>query len=367
MASPATLELKVLLQPVSEEAPAGENLREDISPTSTYYQIRDIRSAARASERQGLFEGVIGPAESGAWRPIVEMAPDVLAQRSKDLEVVGWLIEALARTHGFAGMRDGFHLARELVERYWDGLYPLPDEDGLETKVAPITGLNGAGGDGTLIVPIARIPVVQGSSVGPFATWNCNQARELDRMEELKRQERLAAGATSNEMIRTAVAETPVPFFVDLVEDIEQCIEEWGALGRKLDERCGADGPPTSNIRNALQEALDRIREIAGDVLPVEPEPAGAGAEGGGEAAAAPGGTGSLATREDAFRTLLQVSEFFRRTEPHSPLSFLIERTVRWGRMPLPKLVSELIPDQNARSTYEQLTGVLKQGSEPDA
>ena len=46
MASPATLELEALVRPISEEAPAGENLREDVTPTSTYYQLRDIRSAA---------------------------------------------------------------------------------------------------------------------------------------------------------------------------------------------------------------------------------------------------------------------------------------------------------------------------------
>ena len=41
--------------------------------------------------------------------------------------------------------------------------------------------------------------------------------------------------------------------------------------------------------------------------------------------------------QEDAFRVLTSVADYFRRTEPHSPISFLLERAVRWGRLPLPR------------------------------
>lgn len=371
MASEAVLDLDALVRPVSGDAPAGENLREDPSPESAYYRIKDARAAARSAERQGLFGDVIGPVEAGEWRSIHGTAPEVLGQRSKDLEVTAWLIESLARTDGFAGLRDGFRLARELVERFWDDLYPLPDEDGVETKVAPLTGLNGAGAEGTLSAPIARIPITAGNSVGPLATWSCQQAVELERLDEDARQERVESGATSMEDVRTAVRETPVTFFVDLVSDLRQCLEEWAALGTALDERCGMDAPPTSAVRDALQTALDTVLYIAGDVLPVEPEVPEAGQEGLAEVGeetvtivpqAPPGEIGS---REDAFRMLAKVAEYFRRSEPHSPLSFLVERAVHWGKLPLPDLLTQLIPDESARETYEQLTGVTPHGA-PD-
>ena len=64
--------------------------------------------------------------------------------------------------------------------------------------------------------------------------------------------------------------------------------------------------------------------------------------------AAAQGGA-VLRDREDAFRTLLKVAEFFRRTEPHTVLSYTLEQLVRWGRMPLPELLVELIPEDSVR------------------
>ena len=367
MGSAAVLDLESLLRPIAGDNAAGEDLRKDLSPTHVYYQIKDVRSAARAAERQGEFEPVIGSLEASAWRPIVVTASTALTTRTKDLELAAWLIEALARTAGFAGLRDGFRLARELIERFWDGLYPSPDEDGLETRVSPLTGLNGAGGDGTLLAPISRIPITAGRGGAPLATWSCLQATELERLSEDARRERVDAGATTMEAVQTEVRETSVSFFTDLVGDIEQALVELAALGAALDKRCGADAPSTAAIRNALTTSLDMVRHVARDVLPAESTAAadaaaGTGAESGSSgnptAAASKGVPGSIQSRDDAFRALAGVADYFRKTEPHSPIAALLDRAVRWGRLPLPELLVELIPDDSARATYQQLTGV---------
>ena len=73
---------------------------------------------------------------------------------------------------------------------------------------------------------------------------------------------------------------------------------------------------------------------------------------------AAKPGPVNLSNREDAFRTLLQVADYFERHEPHSPLSYLLKQAVRWGRMPLRELLGELITDDTARKEYCKLTGI---------
>ena len=52
MASPSTLDIEQLLAPIEGDKPAGVDLREDVSPTSDYYQVKDARSAVRAAERR---------------------------------------------------------------------------------------------------------------------------------------------------------------------------------------------------------------------------------------------------------------------------------------------------------------------------
>ena len=82
-------------------------------------------------------------------------------------------------------------------------------------------------------------------------------------------------------------------------------------------------------------------------------------AEAGGSAATpAAANAGKVVTRDDAFRLLLQVAEFFRKTEPHSPVSYSLEQAVRWGRMSLPELLADLIGDSSARDEYFKRVGI---------
>src|SRR5258705_1814494 len=150
-------DLAALLAPISEEAPAGSDLRTDYSPDSIYYRLRDARAEARAAER--AVEGGELP-DSGPppqWRAINELGYEAIATRSKDLEIAAWLTEALLRSDGLAGFTAGVRLMTGLVETFSDDLFPVPDEDGIATRVAPLVGLNGVAGMGSLIQPLARV------------------------------------------------------------------------------------------------------------------------------------------------------------------------------------------------------------------
>jgi type VI secretion system protein ImpA len=370
MASPDLLDFAKLLAPIAGEKLAGIDLRADPSPNSAYYAIKDARNAARAGERQIVVDGEEG-AKPVDWRPVLQHGTKALAEQSKDLEIAVYVIEALVRLHGFAGLRDGFRLARELTEQFWDQLYPLPDEEGLETRVAPLTGLNGDDAEGTLISPIAKVPLTDGSSAaGPFAYYHYQQASALGQMaDEEAREKRIKQGAVSMPMLEKAVAETPGSFFTNLVDDLTQCQDEFAKLCVVMDDKCGSKAPPASSIRSALIACLDTVSHIARDKL-AAPKPAAAAAEdatatpvGANGAAAAPKtgpdeALGAIGTRDGAFRTLLKVAEFFRRTEPHTPVSYALEQAVRWGRMSLPELLSELIPDEAPRQQFFKQVGI---------
>ncbi|MFC6981367.1 ImpA family type VI secretion system protein [Microbulbifer taiwanensis] len=167
MAFPNVIDIDALVAPISDDQPTGSDIREDRSPTSDYYTIKDARNSARAAERSALFD------ESDAdllapWRDVAKTAEKILTKQSKDLEVASWYTEALIRLQGFSGLRDGFALIDRLVADHWEGLYPEPDEDGLETKVAPLSGLNGDGGDGTLMMPIRSAEITPEGDNGSF-------------------------------------------------------------------------------------------------------------------------------------------------------------------------------------------------------
>ena len=364
MASAEILDFAALLAPIPGDQPAGTDIRTDWSPTSTYYSIKDGGPTRERSNvacckiPKGTIPGLI---ESGT-----RTGSQDLTEMSKDLEIAAWYTEALVQTWYFSGLRDGFRLCRELVVNFWDHLYPLPDEeDGLEVRVASLTGLNGDDGEGTLIGPIANVPLTGGVTVGPFSAWHYEQAGALEQIDDpSKRDERISQGATSLQMIDQAVMETQPEFFHNLLEDIEQAENEFACLCEVLEEKCGTrHAPPSSNIRNAISGCRDVLQSVAKDVLQtvVEEEDALDSLDSDGvtnAALAERGAPRKVMTRDDAFRTLLQVAEFFRKTEPHTPISFLLEQAVRWGKMPLPELLVELIPDESSRDQLFKLVGI---------
>lgn len=369
MATAALLDIDALTRPISDDAPVGEDLRADSSPTSIYYRLKDARSTARAEERQLTAEGEAGGVPD-QWRVLLELGPTVLAERTKDLEVAAWMIEALVRYHGFAGLRDGFRLVTALVTGFWEGIYPLPDEDGLETRIAPLTGLNGEGADGTLILPIRQIALTEPGDHGALAFWHHEQATALARIvDDDKRAKRIKAGAVTMEQFTATVQASSPAFFQRLIDDAREATEAFTALEAKLGEVCGSDGPPTGAIRSAMADVIGLAQFISKDRLPIAALDAPAEAE---PAAAADGevqaagprpvaASDAIATREDAFRLMLKAAEWFRRNEPHSPLSYTLENLVRRGRMPLRELLAELIPDDGARTQFLSLAGIRPQ------
>lgn len=360
MPSPLIIDLNSLLDPLSGDSAVGTDVRLDASVTSDYSLLRDARKSARAAERNNLFDSNTGAADEH-WRCVLELAPKILKNTSKDIEVACWHTEALVRKAGFQGLRDGFTLIRQLIETYWDDLYPQPDEDGIATRVAALTGLNGEGAEGVLIAPIRSVPITEGSSPGPFSYWQYKQALDAQRItDDESRADLVAKNGFSLDDIQRTVDLSSQGFYIDLRDDVRDAIDEYKRISQLLDEYCGIhDSPPTSNIINTLNEIHSAITHLARLKLPQEVSNENDEQVNSDTSRSTPAISNSaVKSRDDAFRQLAQISQFFRQTEPHSPISYVLEKAVKWGNMSLSELIQELIPDNGSRNTYSSLTGV---------
>ena len=406
------IELDALLAPITEDSPAGEDIRENPSPNSIYRQIKDARSEARSAERNMLFmdeeEATKSKLKSSEeyWQTIEKLSPEILKNHAKDLEIASWYTESLLRSRHyhsdypdnsggfvtqFSALNQGFKLILEMINQYWDNLYPLPDEDGLETKVAPLSGLNGEGGEGTLIAPLRNLFI--GFN---FTYWDALQAREDDSIADEEKREKKIKQVTENggwtmTEIRREINNTPPKYYECLVKDIESCISTFSTLDQTLYERCQEHAPPTRNITETLEAIRSMVKTIAEDRLVlaestnVAMEPADMPDQMmensatspqtiSGTTTGVPGFTAShikpidaaIQTREEALKQLLLIAEFFHKTEPHSPVSYSLKKTVRWAKMPLDQLLRELIPDESMQESLSSLTGVKIMKDEDD-
>ena len=67
---------------------------------------------------------------------------------------------------------------------------------------------------------------------------------------------------------------------------------------------------------------------------------------------------GQIVSRDDALRVLGEIANFFRRTEPHSPISYTLDEAVRRGRLTWPELLAEVVADMNTRNGILNMLGI---------
>ncbi|HEU4581532.1 MAG TPA: type VI secretion system protein TssA, partial [Polyangiaceae bacterium] len=106
-----------VLEPIAGERPEGENLRRD----PIYREIQKGRECDDPSLPRGPWEGELKRAD---WRAVRDRALQALTKRSKDLQLLAWVLEAQIHLVGFAGVAPAVHLIERACSEYWDRLYP---------------------------------------------------------------------------------------------------------------------------------------------------------------------------------------------------------------------------------------------------
>jgi type VI secretion system protein ImpA len=336
------LDLAKLLAPVSAERPCGE----DLAFSSEIDAIVRARQADDPSLEQGAWVTELKEAD---WKFVGKQCAQLIEKRSKDLQLAVWLAEASAKTGGLRGLGDSLALVAALCEQYWDGLYPLPDEDGHERRIGNLAWV------AARIAPWLRaVPLTEGA--GGYALRDFDVAR--------------AHGGEELAKLEAARQRSPSSFYQGLLRDCGHCLEAIGRLERSVDERLAADGPSFSAARSGLESVLMFVKPLAGAGLTTGAAAAEMvpGSQPGETAAAAPGsGTGALPgamaggppqTRAQALAQLRAVAEFFRRTEPHSPVAYLAEKAAHWGEQPLHVWLRAVVKDDASFAHIEELLGV---------
>ncbi|MEO0913794.1 MAG: type VI secretion system protein TssA, partial [Pseudomonadota bacterium] len=193
----------------------------------------------------------------------------------------------------------------------------------------------------TLIAPLQLSSLVPGHGYGEHTLWAYDLGQDRDALTAALHE----AGST------TIAAEADM---------IAACLASLEACGTAFDELYGPDAPPIGAIRKVLEDMAAALRVLAGPLLAAAPQE-----EGGAEMpetaeippAAAPQ-NGTITSREEAFRRLLEIARYFRETEPHSPIAPALETLVRRGRLDFVSLLAELIPDENTRRNVLVTAGI---------
>lgn len=362
-----------LKSPISEESLCGEYLKGN---RTVYRGLRNHFNMAQSSFRQ-LLETPDATADEDLlkqntdnWRELAAQCDETLSSTSKDVEVFCWFITAqMFSNDPIANTANALDVFAHVVQTFWADLQPkvpdnklkAEDEAGrfkeiAEFRIKPLLQLVGeTENSGLLYMPLQLQPLIGDIDFSRYA-----QAERHGQLAELKSE---AAKALASD--RQAVTATVI--------GLGEMLQHLEVIERFIAEECqkvGAQGQSFRFIKKNVESLINAIKYLVGDQLTPWPldksEPVAmsetpaedaqqnedvnltAGHSSVSNNTVSVVTSGEIVSRDHAFNELRKVADYFLKTEPHSPVYMLIERAIRWGYMPLPELLQELVGDNDA-------------------
>lgn len=378
-------DLLQLLAPLPGPDPCGISVR-------TESLFTDIRLAREEDDPALPMRQWERPLKKADWQFIESSCRQALSARSKDLQLAAWLTEAWTRQgRGFAGLARGLLLLRELVARFWEGLYPRIDpsqeESGCEARIAPLDWLDESMAH-TLRVHIGLLPLADHKLASvSLADWERLIHRELAATSGNARPgDQAQGGVLSRDVVIANVAHHQPEVVAVRLEQVRESRTHLAGLSDLLRGHLGSEAPTLRKL-DAVLQSLERVLSQVQLSLPV---PTGAAQEvnlSSLEEDTMPGSdqvpalasddpqkpdapdtpqppavvsAGGWTNRDDAYRTLEALAIYLSNIEPHSPTPYLIRRAVNWGRLPLPELMTEIMQEEGDLNRLVQLLGLRR-------
>jgi type VI secretion system protein ImpA len=325
-----------LFNPIPGDNPSGKNLRYD----PVYDKIREARREEEVLP-QGDWSREIKKAD---YPLVVKLATDVLSNKSKDLQIAAWLTEALIFREHVAGLREGLDLLKDFVEKFWDTMYPEIEDDDLEIRAAPLAWVGSR-----LDVAVRRLPLTKSKldllkyhesrRVGYEKDCEGNDSKTAARNAAIEEKKCTA------EEFDEAVQATGDAYYEKLSGNLRATAESLQALESLCDEKFGRDAPNFGNLRVALEEVQDMVKQyykpIVEEPQPVVEEAVEEVGEEATESAAAVvrapatkrAVTAEPLDRDDAMHRVSVIASFLRHDSPQNPVPYLLMRAARWGEL----------------------------------
>jgi len=320
-----------LLQPITEERPCGENLEDtellaSFDAFRLFGQARPLDAPAEPDEKR-----IPKPRESPEWGQIRDKALEALA-KSKDLRLLATLGTALLRTDGVPAFSETLNVASQWLDMHWGQTYPLVDEDAILRRNA----LNCFADPMAVVDGLRRVPLVSSRQHGTFSL------RDIDIATHQLLPAEGDAQVDENQ-VNAAFGSMPLADLTRLQESVAGGVASLRKIDATMRDAAGSDATPTFD---GLAAQLARMSQVLKAQLALHPEGA-AVATSETDSAAGDGVSmsGVVKSRQDAVRALDAVADFFRRTEPSSPIPLFLARAKRLVSKDFLEVLADIAPE----------------------
>ena len=365
-----SLELEGLLKVISDEAPCGI----DCSFSNEFYAIKKARIQDDPLLEQG--DWVAEPKQAD-WAFVSSQSIELLTEKTKDIRLYGWLLEAWSNLYGFEGIAKGLELTQQSLTEFWMLLHPEIAEDDLDQRLGLLQGL------------INQLPVL----IKKTAITNTAISYSLMDYEALLHQQNLrrkhtedyddVPTNTSLEQFEQELFNTSKSFQYKNYQAFLEILKQWNILREVLDGLMGVDAPSFAAIESQLESLHSNLKKIY-KTEAFGLQPAVTTADSAEEKSAADQQTSTqvtehiavaasainqpfqphiqshVANREQAMQVLQEISDYFQLNEPHSPVSYMLQKTIKWSQMPLHEWLAQVIKHEDPLEAVHEILGVQR-------
>lgn len=336
-------DLTALLNEISSDRPCGEYLEYDAAYLELYKDIQGKPEDPITGEK----------AEPPNWTDVQKQALAIL-QRSKDLQIVIYLVRALVNLEGIVGFYDGLNLLTGLLEKYWEHIHPVLDpEDDLDptTRVNILEELSNFD---SVLWPLTLSPLVDSKAAGRFSLRDIHIATDKTEVPE-------DYVKPDINMIKAAFLDVPEENLVATHKAIIDSVDLIQRLDTFVGEKVGIqNGPDFNELVSLLKEMRIVFEQYAAARLTEQEQEVNEGAEETGDVSsgAVPrktGGISGINNRQDVLKALDYICKYYAEYEPSSPVPILLKRAKFLVTSDFMEIVQNLLPD--GLSQLEQIKG----------
>ena len=354
--------LSDLFQPIAEHAPCGE----DLSFSTHFHDIKKAKTQDDVLLDQGDW---VTERKQADWDFVIAQTTELLREKSKDIRLVTWLTEGWANLYGFQGIAQGIQLCHELLERYWQQIHPEIEDEDLDQRIGLLQGFIQQ-----LPHLIKHVPLTSGAYHYHLLDYENALYHENNRRKHGDEDETTGVGL-SLEQFEHALFNTSKSFQYQNYQAFQEVLTQWQQLKLILDERMGLDAPSFASLDSALDDIHVTLRKVYktdafGSAENTQPQISNETQTIASQHNSMPDtppaqpigfqmqAQNHLANREQAMRVLQDISDYFQANEPHSPVSYMLQKTIKWSQMPLHEWLAQVIKDDQPLHMVQDILGV---------
>ena len=334
MGSLTDLQLTRFSSEISADLPCGENLEYD--PDFALLE-REIQGTPERQSGDSII-----PAEPPDWKKVSDLAYKLLA-RSHDIQVSVYLTCALVHSDGFSGLSQGLALIHELLQSYWDDVYPIQDADD-DYPVLRMNILSRLNDYDSIIAPVNHCPLTDSMQLGQLS-WH-----DLEIAEG-----KISAPSGSEipgmDIIEAAFLDTELEKLQSLLAAVEYALEQLHGIVSVTTEKAGAVNAPDLAALNTqltyifrlLQQKIQQRQGV--DPVLEEQGEAGFNSDKVSENTSTTNFAQGINNRKDVVRAIDAICTYFEQHEPSSPVPFLLNRSKKLLAMNFIEILQDMTPD----------------------